>query len=64
MTKDHSTNAEKLTTELIIVDKEMRENFREHPQLDDAEKDIIRRDTYLATIRRWMKKHDERDQGS
>lgn len=63
MTKDHSTNAEKLTTELIIVDKEMRQNFQEHPQLDDAEKDLIRRDTYLATVRRWMSKHYEKDRG-
>jgi hypothetical protein len=45
-----------LTAALVTTEKELCECFRQHPQLDDTDRAVMRRDTYLAVIRLWMKK--------
>lgn len=39
---------------LVNAEKELQAMFAKSPELEDVDKEIVRRDTYLATIRLWL----------
>ena len=51
---DNPQKAGQLTAALIIAERELREKFRENPDLNEEDADIIRRDTYLEIVETWL----------
>lgn len=47
-------NAELLADLLINAEKELRSVFMESPELEESDRDNIRRETYLTSIRLWL----------
>lgn len=47
-------SAELLADLLLNAEKELRDVFAKSPELEERDKDEIRHETYVATIRLWL----------